>query len=48
MGEGNGGEMGERFSGTSIRDTGTKPKGGGIEGGRWGWLGWEENGDNYT
>ena len=28
------------------------PKGGKIEGGRWGWLGggkwWGENGDNYT
>ena len=30
------------FTGTSIKDTWTKPKGGRIEGGRWGWLGWRE------
>ena len=40
------------FTGTSIKDTWTKPKGGRIEGGRWGWLGWREwwgkNGDNCT
>ena len=28
------------FSGTCIRDTWTKPKGGRIKGRRWGWLGW--------
>ena len=35
---------GEGFSGTSIKDTWTKPKGGRIKGGKWGWLGsngWE-------
>ena len=26
-------------SGTSIKDTWTKPKGGRIKGGKWGWLG---------
>ena len=34
------GGKGEGFSGTSIKDTWTKPKGGGIEGRNWGWLGW--------
>ena len=29
------------MSGTCIKDTWTKPKGGRIEGGRWGWVGWE-------
>ena len=41
----------EAFSGTSIKDTCTKPKGCRIEGGRWGWLGWdsgEGNRDNCT
>ena len=42
----------EEFSGTSVKDTWAKPKGGKIEGGRWEWLGWEEgwgeNGDNST
>ena len=33
------GAKGEGFSGTSIKDTWTKPKRGRIEGGRWGWLG---------
>ena len=50
MGGENGGKKGEGFSGTSIKDTWTKAKGGRIEGGRWGWLGWGvwwgENGDN--
>ena len=32
---------GEGFSGTSMRDTWTKPKRGGIKGGRWEWLGWK-------
>ena len=27
------------FSGTCIKDPWTKPKGGRIEGGSWGWLG---------
>ena len=49
MGEDNGGGR-RRVSGTSIKDTWTKAKGGRIEGGRWGWLGWGvwwgENGDN--
>ena len=30
----------EGFSGTTIKDTWTKPREGGIRGGRWGWLGW--------
>ena len=30
------------FSGTTIKDTWTKPKWGKIKGGRWGWLGWGE------
>ena len=51
-GRGNGGKRGIGFSGTFIKDTWTKPKGGKIEGGRWGWLGlgewWGENGDNRT
>ena len=42
----------EGFSGTCIKDTWTKPKGGRIKGGRWVWLGLEgvvgENGDNCT
>ena len=29
------------MSGTCMKDTGTKPKGGRIQGRRWGWLGWE-------
>ena len=31
---------GEGFSGTSIKDTWTKPKGDRIKGGKWRWLGW--------
>ena len=31
---------GEGFSGTTIKDTWTKPKVGRIKGGKWGWLGW--------
>ena len=41
-GDKGGEEKGERFSGTYIKDTCTKPKGSMIEGGRWGWLRWEE------
>ena len=37
---GNNGGKGEGFSGTTIKDTWTKPNRGGIRGGRWGWLGW--------
>ena len=33
------GGTGERFSGTTIKDTWTKPRGGGSKGGRWDWLG---------
>ena len=33
-----GGKRG-RFSGTTIKDTWTKPKGRGIRGRRWEWLG---------
>ena len=29
----------EGFSGTCIKDTWAKPKGGRIKGGQWGWLG---------
>ena len=28
------------LSGTRIKDTWTKPKGGRIKGGKWGWLEW--------
>ena len=46
------GKMGEGFSGTSIKDTWTKPQWGGIKVGKWGWLGWGVwwggNGDNRT
>ena len=38
----NGGKEGKGCQGTCIKDTWTKPKGGWIEGGRWGWLGWGE------
>ena len=34
-----GGWNGEEFSGTSIKDTWTKPKEDRIKGGKWGWLG---------
>ena len=33
-------KRGEGFSGTCIKDTWTKPKGGRIKGGKWGWLWW--------
>ena len=43
---------GEGFSGTTIEDTWTKPRVGGIRGRRWGCLGWEgevgEKADNCT
>ena len=46
------GGKGEGFSGTTIKDIWTKPKGGRIKGGKWGWLGLEErcweNGNNCT
>ena len=42
MGEDNRGKGEEGFSGTTVKDTWTKPRGGGIRGGRWGWLGWGE------
>ena len=32
---------GKGHQGTCRKDTWTKPKGGRIEGGRWGWVGWE-------
>ena len=36
---------GEGFSGTTIKDTWTKPRRrGGSKGGRWGWVGWRGNG----
>ena len=35
----NGGKMGMGCQGTCIRDPRIKPKGGLIEGGRWGWVG---------
>ena len=43
----------EGFSGTTIKDTWTKPRWGGIREGRWGWLGHggvvgEGNADNCT
>ena len=31
---------GKPLQGTCIKDPWTKPKGGKIEGGRWGWVGW--------
>ena len=33
------GKKGEDLSGTRIKDAWTKPNGGRMEGGRWGWLG---------
>ena len=33
-------ERGEGCQGTCIKDTWTKPNGGMIKSGRWGWLGW--------
>ena len=40
MGRDNGGGEEERFSGTSIKDTWTKPKASRIKGRKWGCLGW--------
>ena len=34
------GKKGKGHQGTCIKDIRTKPKGGRIEGGRWGWVGW--------
>ena len=34
------GKKGKGHQETCIKDPWTKPKGGRIEGGRWGWLGW--------
>ena len=47
------GEKEEGFSGTTVKDTWTKPRLGGSKGGRWGWLGWgvcggAVNADNYN
>ena len=40
------GGQGGRVSGTTIKDTWTKPKRGGIKGGNWGWGGmWGESRD---
>ena len=33
------GEKGKGHQGTWVKDPWTKPKVGGIEGGRWGWVG---------
>ena len=43
MGGDNGRKKWEGFSGTSIKDTWTKPKEGRIKGGKWGWLGCRES-----
>ena len=43
VGGDNGGKWGG-FSGPTIKDTWTKPKRGGIEGRRWGCLGWGRSG----
>ena len=52
MGGDNEEKRGQCCQGTCIKDSWTKPKGGRIESGRWGWLGWwgmvGENGDNCT
>ena len=34
------GKKGKHCQGTCIKDPWTEPKGGRIEGGRWGWMGW--------
>ena len=47
----NWGGRGEVYEGTCLKDTWTKPKGGKIKSGRWGWVGQGEhgeNGDNFT
>ena len=38
------GGKGEGFSGTTIKDTWTKPRRGGSKEGRWVWLEWGGNG----
>ena len=42
------GEKREGFSGTTIKDTWTKPRWDGISGVRWDWLGYGVNADNCT
>ena len=44
----NGKKRGKGCQGTCVKEPWTKPKGGRIDDGRWGWLGWDENGDNRT
>ena len=44
MGRDNGGNKGKGCQGTCIKDPWTKPKGGKIEGGRWGVGGARESG----
>ena len=44
MGGENQEKMGKGHQRTCIKDTWTKPKGGRINGGRWGWLGWGVSG----
>ena len=39
MGGDDGGKREKGYQGTCIKDTRTKPKGGRIKGGRWGWVG---------
>ena len=41
---GDNGGKGEGFSGTTIKDTCTKPSGGRSRGGRWRWLGLGQSG----
>ena len=48
MGRDNRGKEGEGFTGTTIKDTWTKPRGGEIRGGWWGWLGYGGSADNCT
>ena len=38
VGGDNEGKRGKGCQGTCVKDPGTKPKAGRIEGGRWGWL----------
>ena len=41
-GDNGGGGKGEGSSGTSVKDTWTKPKESRIKAGKWGWLEWGE------
>ena len=43
-GEGGMGGRGKGFSGRTVKDTWIKPRRGGSRGGRFGWLGWGEEG----